>query len=34
MVLRRMVLYLSYSILVGLAMGLRHMVRYLAASAL
>jgi hypothetical protein len=34
MVLRYMVRYLSYSILVGIAMGLRHMVRYLAASAL
>jgi hypothetical protein len=32
--LRHMVRYLSYSILVGIAMGLRHMVRYLAASAL
>ena len=34
MVLRHMVRYLSYSSLVGIAMGLRHMVRYLAASAL
>ena len=34
MVLRHMVLYLIYSILVGIAMGLRHMVRYLAAAAL